>query len=486
MDGLDREFNLLAASVKRTACVQQDEVRRFLDTAPRSWVTSRQAPGDLFESPRQGSQPVAADGETAPAMETSTGDSDPRRGFVLARRLHAAYGALIEHVERRIEDYKTLPDKQSKGGAVMEMRQLVSGARGLHRSLSWLDAAGNPPLDLGTRYLVDQIAARLVLGGAEVTVVAAIDRSYATVTNPLQQVFELSDARPPVDEVAIVVFVPRREQRSGLLHPLIVHELAHAANKQHDLVARVLDTAHGNNKLMNKMNKAAKKQAEEDVDTDVSDDDISAAAEIIGARLAAWVEEAVCDAFAVQLLGPAYLYSFMAIVGTSDLDSASEEHPPTRQRIGLLLNQLEELGWNDLLADTSSEIDGWFRQTAREEHHHAEVGVRFCVDALASLEREIRIVVATHVDKMVFQASDFMPLQVEISQLLDAGIPPSQTLERKAIPRAAIILGSWLFAVKVQGGDLDALATAADVPELSRLLPKALQDAALLEAWEDR
>lgn len=70
--------------------------------------------------------------------------------------------------------------------------------------------------------------------------------------------------------------------------------------------------------------------------------------------------------------------------------------------------------------------------------------------------------------------------------MLGAGVPPAQTLRRKPIKLAAIILGSWLFAVKEEGGDLEALATAADVPELSRLLPKALQDAALLEAWGER
>jgi hypothetical protein len=480
LDDLDREFNLLAASVKRTARVQQDEVKRFLETAPRRRVTSDQK-SLVDPMPQMAGGDVTAERESlSRGSGASVDDQYPRCGAVLATHLDAAYTALIAHVDLRCDDYRSLPDNESRSGAVIEMRQLVVGARDLHRSLSWLDAAREPPLDLGTRYLVEQVAARLVSPRAEVTVVAAIDRSYATVTNPLRAVFQLSGAERPEDKLATVVFVPRREQRSGLLHPLIIHELAHAANEQHGLVGRVLQAATKDKGLIATLGKAAKAHA------DASGDDMSTAIETLGGRLAAWVEEAVCDAVAAQFLGPTYLYSFMTIAGTSDLDAAGEEHPPIRQRIRLLLAQLDELGWQILLANASAEIDGWFRTTAGEIIEYNEIPARFCVNAVTSLAGDIRSVVSSHVGELSFQAKDFTPVCQEIGQLLAAGIPPSQTLERRSIGRSAIILGSWLYAVEAQGGDLDALATAADVPELSRLLPKALQDAALLEAWENR
>ncbi len=473
MDDVDREFNLLAASVKRTARVQQDEVKRFLETAPRRRVTSDQK--------RFTDQPSGTSGDDISREQGSLsrgGEEDPRCGAVLATHLEAAYRALIAHVDLRCEDYNSLPDHESRRGAVIEMRQLVAGARNLHRSLSWLDAAREPPLDLGTRYLVEQVAARLVSSQAEVTVVAAIDRSYATVTNPLRGVFQLSGAQGSGDELATVVFVPRREQRSGLLHPLIIHELAHAADEQHGLVGRVLQAAAKDESLIAALGSAAKEH------TDAGGDDISAALEALEGRLAAWVEEIVCDAFAAQLLGPTYLYSFMTIVGTSDLDAAGDEHPPTRQRIRLLLAQLDGLGWQNLLAEASNEIDGWFRARASENHEYKDISARFCIDAVSSLAGEVRNMVSSHVGDLTFWARDFTQVREEIDQLLAAGIPPSQTLAREGIDRAAIILGSWLFAVGRAGGGLDALAIAADVPQLSRLLPKALQDAAILEAWQ--
>jgi len=338
-------------------------------------------------------------------------------------------------------------------------------------------------LDLGTRYLVDQITATLVVGHAEVTVVAATDRSYATVTNPLRPVFELSGATLPSSETIIVVFVPRREQRSGLLHPLIMHELGHAANKRHNLVARVLSTEPGRKELLAVMGEA-RKSAEASAKGEAGADELAAVAEDVAARFVAWIEEAICDAIAAHILGPTYLYSFMAIVGTSDIDAAGDEHPTTRQRIRLLLMQLDSLGWHDVLADAAPNIDEWFREAASNAPEHADPDVACCEAALARLYQEIVDVVVDHLDGLVFHASDFDPIREEIDGLLTLGIPPCQTVRRAPIGRAAIILGSWLFAVEAQGGDLDALAVAADVPELSRLLPKALQDAAMLEAWE--
>jgi hypothetical protein len=456
LDAVDREFALLAASVERTARVQQEEVTRFLETAPRRRVP--QARG-VAAAKTEGT-------EHEQAQQALTDDTQPRRGAVLARHLSAAYDAVLAHVDQRRTDYDTLPDHEAKRGAVTEMRQLVAGARNLHRSLSWLDAAGDPPLDLGTRYLVDQMAARLVAPKAEVTVVAG-ERSYGKVTNPLSPVLALSGADVPAEELAIVVFVPRREQRSGLLHPLIIHELAHAADDQHQLVGQVLQAAGEDDALIGAMVAAAEEHAK------ATGQDQATAVQLLGARLVAWTEEAVCDALAVQLLGPTYLYAFMAIVGTSDLDRAGDEHPPTRQRIRLLLAQLDELGWTELMG-ASEEINEWFHQTAEFEHQYDDPEERFCVEALGRLAEKILAAVASHVAQLTFRAEDFSLVQDEVVELLSSGIPPSQALDRSRIDRPAIILGSWLFAVQREGSNLAALARAPDIQELSRLLPKYL------------
>jgi hypothetical protein len=462
LDNLDSEFALLATSVERTARVQQGEVRDFIQAAPRF--------GGAI-----GSADAQEPGESGAKLEAAAHTGQPPRGEVLARHLSAAYDALLAHVDQQRAEYDTLPDEVAKSGAVIEMRQLVAGARSLHRSLGWLDAASDPPLDLGTRYLVDHIAAQLVAAESEVTVVAG-ERSYGKVTNPLSPVFSLSGAGPPADELALVIYVPRREQHSGLLHPLIIHELGHAAEDRHNLVDKVMP---GSQRFKASLRTAAKARAK------VTGASLSTTEQNLRIRLASWTEEAICDAFATHLLGPTYLYSFMAIVGTSDLDHPGEDHPPVRQRIRLILAHLDKLGWAPQMKAASREIDKWFRQTAQVAHSYVDAEEKYCVNALAQLASRVRVIVASHVGELAFRANGFSSVKGEIFELLRAGIPPSQTRRRRRIDRASIILGSWLFALQKEGANLAALASAASVPELSQLLPKALQDAALLEAWEE-
>lgn len=434
MDSVDRELSFLAESVERTVRVQREAAVMYLD-------------------------------------------AKPQRGTTLVRHLVGAYDALIKHVQERRAEFADFPDDEAREGAITEMRQLVAGARSLQRSLSWLDAAATPPLDLGTRYFVERTARALVSDDAEVTVVTTTERSYATVTNPLSLVFEIAEVEEPSDGFALVVFVPRREQDSGLLHPLMIHELAHAAATRHGLVEEVLERGNTDQHIDHAL------QAVADAHDSEGDEEQEALIDALKERLGRWVEEALCDAVAAAILGPTYLYSFVAIVGTSDLDAVGDAHPSTRHRIRMLLEILDELGWKDVLASTSQEIDDWCRGTAGEEARDLGLIERFCIEALSHLGPHLREIVHIHVGQGRFLPAAFEESVTEIKALLEQGIPPAQRADDRSIDRSAIILGSWIFAVKQQGGGLASLATAPDIPELSRLLPKALESAAVLDAW---
>lgn len=458
MDSLDREFALLAASAERTARVQRAEVVHFLKTAPRAKTvisSESQAPDVPYSE--------------------STVDLEPRSGIVLAGQMLAAYDTLLAYVAQQRTEYNTLPGKAAKHGAITEMRKLVAGVRDLHRSLSWLDAARNPPLDLGTRYFVDEIVAQLISPEAELTVVAG-ERSYGKMSNPFSPVFALTGNSTP-EGLAIVVFIPRREKKSGLLHPLIVHEIGHAANDQHGLVARILSATSGDPEFERTKTRTAESIGGK------APEELAAATESINHRLSSWVEEALCDALGAQLLGPTYLYAFMAIVGTSNLDRGSQEHPSTRQRIQLLLRQLDSAGWKPLMRDEVPEVDGWFREAAEITRAYPDPEEEFCAQALDNVADLVRLEVKKAVAGLTFRATEYSAFKQEIGELLDAGLPPSQTVTGNQIGRASIILGSWLFGIHAMGDDLAALAQAADIPQISHLLPKALQDGALLAAW---
>jgi hypothetical protein len=113
LEALDDEFHFLALSVERAVDVQEQAAEQLLDV--------------------------------------SLG-----RGVLLAQRLINHYRRVRDLVSYSRISYEESSDVKLKQGAITEMRTLVDYARhDLQRCLGWLDAASEPALDLGTRYLID-------------------------------------------------------------------------------------------------------------------------------------------------------------------------------------------------------------------------------------------------------------------------------------------------------------------------------------------
>ena len=403
-------------------------------------------------------------------------EDEPARGGALARHLAAFYDALDNHLTDRAAGFDALPDDVTKGAAITEMRELVVGVRRLQSNMAWIDAALAPPLDLGTTYFVEDAARRLVAADAEVTVVAAHEVAYATVRNPFADAIQEWSNAEARHENVIVVFIPRREQHSGLLHPLILHELGHAAVDRHGLVQVMLSEAAGRKRVQARFARAVQALAERD---GVS---VRTATGTIGGRLMRWLEEALCDAIAAQWLGPTYLYSFLAEVAAANMDDPGTRHPPPRQRIALLTAQLDKIGWGEVMRRAAPELDSWVRglQSERPLYDHPSTG--FLVYAIDALAPALRNVVKRRFGRWTFEPDDD-ELRA-ISRLLARGIPPAQHADGTATSRPAVILCSWLAALARTSGDLSEVASAADAPELASLLPKGLEMTALVEAWD--
>jgi hypothetical protein len=434
MDRIASEFAFVAESANRAIRIQTDAARRLLDNAPLG-----------------------------------------RRA--LSERLIAVCTTLEAHVKRRRQDFYELPDDPSRLGAVTEMKQLVHSARDLQETLSWIDAATRPPIDLGSRYFIDQILA-LVDSEAEITFVAA-DGGYSTLPNALVDGFRLDDESPRQDRRVIVVFVPRGEQRSGLLHPLIVHELGHAAVDNHHLVDKVLEHPLAPS-LDDELNAAAARHANA-----IGEKDSAPIARGLESRLRSWIEESLCDVFAAAMLGPTFLYSFIVVAAALDLDATGPDHPPARRRIALLLDQLDRAGWAGVLKNASAPVNQWARETASMPVPAKDALAQFLIDGVSKLAEASRAVVADLVQGQAFDIATFEAVRDNLASFFKAGIPPAQDPSGKPFSRTSIVLSAWLYAIDSECEGLAVLATATDSPLLSELLPKTLELAALVEAWEE-
>lgn len=393
----------------------------------------------------------------------------------LAQHLDDAYAALLAHVTRRRVDFRAAPDNAARDDAIVEMRQLLWSVRELQTNLAWLDATRDSPIDLGTRYYVERVARDIVADDVEVTVVATEHMSYATTSNPFEDLIEGWGTRTGNRRSVVVVLIPRREQHSGLLHPLIVHELGHAADSASGLVDGIWTTARTRSRLSAKFSAAASGLAR-DQGLDPSD-----ATDHIAERLRAWIAEALCDAIATQLLGPTYLYSFIAEVIAASLDESGPRHPPPRQRVRHIVAQLDRLGWKEFTRQQDLGLDDWVR--ALIQGRVTYVGV---AEFLTWAIDDLRAVIRTAAEKVV-GSRRFLPDSEELAEvraLLDLKVPPAQQLDgRKPIQPASIMLCCWHAALAGRGGGPAALAPAADAEEHAELLPAALELSAIVDAW---
>jgi hypothetical protein len=149
----------------------------------------------------------------------------------------------------------------------------------------------------------------------------------------------------------------------------------------------------------------------------------------------------------------------------------------------LLVENLDGLGWSDVLRAGDPALESWVRTSIAIKPVYSDVEgfLTWAVDDLRAVVR--------NQTKRLLRNRIFSPNpeeQAEVSQLLAAGIPPAQRRSGEAIARESIMLQCWHAALEGAGHGPAALADAPDAPELSAVLPAALELSALTEAWTAR
>ena len=189
--GRRTEFRFVTASVRRAARLQREYVEAFLETAN----TDRGSIGEQF----------------------------------------AELCAQIDHIVEDYEErYAATSDQLDCKLVLNAARELLVWTKNLQLQRAWLDAATTPPIDLGSFYYFSGLAKAIVRDDSELTIVATHEGSYATVVNPFRQ-----PAHPVPHGIVLVALIPHRETSSGLLHPLLAHEIGHGVAKVHGYTDRL-------------------------------------------------------------------------------------------------------------------------------------------------------------------------------------------------------------------------------------------------------
>jgi hypothetical protein len=404
----------------------------------------------------------------------------------LATRLSAVYVA-VERQAQEIRELDADGDDELLDGARVALRTVLESARDLQRTTDWLHAAEREPIDLGTRYFVDACAQDLLPIEMPVLVVPRAEYIYAVIPDPLKladtaadgpqpsvSLSRLSSAREPdgpaaepsIERSPLVVFVPELERRTTLLHPLIVHELAHPLVQKEELWLAPLDA------VRERSDNSTIVEAEGHLDAD----------KMRGLGMVqAWLTEAACDAVALHYMGPSFVMAFMAAaVSASDPAGAFPTHPPLVTRLRIMVDQCDALGWERLSLPNAPHIEDLVRQLAEIR---PEVDDQYATldNMVRNLGPRLAEVVRDHLGARILSPQRFADESPAIRNLLEKRVPPAHDARGAAFDRRSVILASWhdVLAAK-RGGDL---STALVDEEADARLARSLQMIAVVEAW---
>jgi hypothetical protein len=144
-----------------------------------------------------------------------------------------------------------------------------------------------------------------------------------------------------IDSPLFSIVFPRSLKHFVLLHPILGHELGHAANSatQHAAIlqSEVLDALISKSPLsdVTKFGTWAKSAGSE-MDLDQNSNAVWS-----------WQEEFFCDLFGLLLMGPSYIGAAISLLRPFKLYSISESHPPSATRFWMLEQAANQLGWRN-------------------------------------------------------------------------------------------------------------------------------------------
>lgn len=188
----------------------------------------------------------------------------------------------------------------------------------------------------------------------------------------------------------------------------------------------------------------------------------------------------LCDALAIALTGPSFLFAMAAFLPAPQVGSLGT-HPFPADRIGFALESLRATGWGDVLAERVPGLLAWLTEISTPEEEPSDPRERFLRLGLRSLETAILSTAQGQVTNALAPA-DFANFDSRVMELVNLAIPPSQ-VGLEPVPPWMIVLAGWLHRFSVDGDRAETLATATGDTVLNEYLLKAIEMSRVTSLW---
>lgn len=347
-----------------------------------------------------------------------------------------------------------------------EVGRLLDHLAGSYGVLStYRGDAGRQDLPVGLLNLVDQIISELLPDGADPIIRSDHEENYSTAGLALAfPGVEMSGANP------IAIHVPALNPSNALLAPLLAHELAHGADIQ-GVMERLEAVWEADGKLARILK-----------DGELLTGPIRrGGADDLTQNLFNWIEELFCDAVAVALTGPSYLYAIAHFLAVPNVRPGGT-HPPDRLRLSFVLGVLDRCGWEPLLSERQPELFTWATALAKDVREARNPRERFLRQSVLELLADIESEAIARV-KHPLDPANFVLRSDEAIEMIVLGIPPVD-LESGRLGLWEIILAGWVSKLSGAAAVPGNISSTATDQALSALLIKTIELVKTVELWE--
>ena len=373
----------------------------------------------------------------------------------------------VEH-SQILADYKSAQDaaKAALGRKLLRVSQKIDTIHLLSADFS--SDVGRQDIPVGLWCLVDSLVHDLLPAGADPIVHLDSNRMYSTLSlNSVAGDF-LRDPALSASIGPTIFNLPALDPANVLLAPILAHEVGHSL------------VSHSN--LLNSLYQKGDMGALNTLLKDCLAEEPGADPTLWKNLLNSWLRELVCDALAVVLTGPSFLFASCVFLPAPARGSIGT-HPYPADRISFTLGQLTQLGWADRLESESPNVRNWLTELVKATGAPAPGAERFLREAIGLLETAVYEVARDSVSAALMP-TDFAEVANELKELFAVGIPASRVSGRAPGPWE-VVLGGWESSLRALDDSPQSLTKTAGDAALNHFLVKCLEIARITQVWNE-
>lgn len=346
-------------------------------------------------------------------------------------------------------------------------------------------AVARADVPVGLQHLIDVLMKEVLDDPGDPIIHLNRYNMYSTVdiVHLLGRLLKKEEGKAPADNYPgqhpIAFNLPALDPGNVLLAPVLAHEVAHTA---------ITQTLH--KELLKELDKDRLLALLERCCSELGFSDHGEDAVKIRDLLFSWLHELLCDAVALMLSGPSFLFALIAFAPPGSMEQSGDTHPPVQFRIAFALGVLKDLGWENVLHDELGELMNWFTSVA-EQNPLAEGPIEsYLVEAAELSSFVVTNIARRHIDSHFTPAGRLGVIRTAARELAD-GLPMVQIGERVLSPWE-IVLAAWFGGLKKQYEAMpgppklraDSIAAVAGQREYNELIVKTMEFSSIVSSWK--